>query len=254
MLDNRLAMHAEVTKRIKEGASGVPSQNLYGKNFTKPGVAIAKVLSSMDWSIIGFIWARLFKTSYCVSAKKIVGLPVWPKNLVSLQPACIDPTDVFIEHHSQTFGNGAALRWIRQGPLEINYARWTSGSFYTNQIKNKFVKYPRINESHCRFGCQDEETPCLWSAFHLQGARQNFSREFKAFWGRLQEVLGFIWRLKQGNARLPRFLTNSWTNLICTEGITGEVSWWPLMVFRSHILSIKSSNQIHERTLDFFSK
>ena len=145
-----------------------------------------------------------------MSAKKIVGLPLWSKNPISLQLASVDPIDVFIQHRSLSSRNVGVLRRMKSKSIglpinkafpdarqvEINYARWTSGFLYTNQIKNKFDKYPRLDGSQCRFGCQDEETRehVLLECVHLDTARQKLLEGVQGVKGvspsNLQDVLG----------------------------------------------------------------
>jgi len=168
-------MQAEVTKRIKEGAK----RNLLVFRLrtcttrTLRSLWIGYCRSAVVYGLQHY-WFHLSKTLqdklaayFTVSAKKIVGLPLWSKNPISLQLASVDPIDVFIQHRSLSSRNVGVLRRMKTESIglpihkafpnarqvEINYARWTSGFLYTIQIKNKFDKYPRLDGSQCRFGC-----------------------------------------------------------------------------------------------------
>ena len=158
LLDNLLTMQAEVTKRIKEGAK----RNLLMFRLrtcttrTLRSLWIGYCRSAVVYGLKHY-WFHLSKTLqdklgayFTVSAKKIVGLPLWSKNAISLQLAAIDPVDVFVQHCSQASRNGALLRRMKTKNIglhlskacqdarqvEINFARWTTGFLYTNQIKN----------------------------------------------------------------------------------------------------------------------
>ena len=212
----------------------------------------------MDWSIIGFIWARLFKTNWLPILlwvlRRLWVFPSGPRIWFHFSlPALIQRMfslniTVRLLETEQLCDESGKVHWkstTLAGHLDhFTPTKSRTSSSSTQGLMSHTVDLDVKTKRLLAFGVhfiykeQDKTSP---------GSSRRSGDVSKKF-------LGFIWRLKQGNARLPRFLTNSWTNLICTEGITGEVSWWPLMVFRSHILSIKSSNQIHERTLDFFSK
>ena len=218
LLDNSLTKQAEVTKRIKEGAK----RNLLVFRLrtcttrTLRSLWIGYCRSAVVYGLQHY-WFHLSKTLqdklaayFTVSAKKIVGLPLWSKNPISLQLASVDPIDVFIQHRSLSSRNVGVLRRMKTKSIglpinkafpdarqvEINYARWTSGFLYTNQIKNKFDKYPRLDGSQCRFGCQDEETRehLLLECVHLDTARQKLLKGVQGVIGvspsNLQDVLG----------------------------------------------------------------
>src|ERR1700742_836249 len=234
LLDNRLTMKEEVVKRIKEGAR----RNLLVFRLrtcttrTLRSLWIGYCRSAVLYGLKHY-WFHLSKTLqdrladyFTVSAKKIAGLPLWSKNSVSLQLAAIDPIDVFIQHCSQSSGNGMVLRRMKTRTIglhiskscqdarqvEINYARWTTGFLYTNQVKNKFDKYSRINGSNCRFGCHQEETQehLLLECSHLDTQRQEFIQGIRGVLGitptNLQEALGMRVTSQLRKGKIARIL------------------------------------------------
>jgi len=234
LLDNRLAMQAEVTKRIKEGSK----RNLLVFRLrtcttrTLRSLWIGYCRSSVTYGLKHY-WFHLSKSLqdklaayFTVSAEKIVELPLWSKNPTALQLASIDPIDLFIQNCTESSRNGTVLRRMKSRAIglpinkacqdarqvEINYARWTSGFLYTNQIKNKFDKYPRIDGSRCRFGCQDEETRehLLLECVHLDSARQVFTQGVQGILGstpsNLQAALGMNLKSQARKCKIAKFL------------------------------------------------
>ena len=234
LLDNRLTMKAEVTKRLKEGVK----RNLLVFRLrtctkrTLRSLWIGYCRSAVVYGLKHYYF-HLSKTLqdkiaayFTVSAKKIVGLPVWSNNAVSLQLAAIDPLHVFIQNSSAGSVNRTVLRRLKTRTIglhlrkscqdarqiELNYARWTSGFLYTNQVKNKFDKYRRIEGSYCRFGYQEEETRehLLLECVHLDNSRQELFQGIQGVLGvlptNLQEALGMRVRSHARKGKIARFL------------------------------------------------
>jgi len=104
LLDNRLTMKEEVTKRIKDGAK----RNLLIFRLktcttrTLRSLWIGYCRSAVTYGLKHY-WFHLsqalqdkISAFFTVSAKKIVGIPTWSKNVISLQLAAIDSAEVFV--------------------------------------------------------------------------------------------------------------------------------------------------------------
>lgn len=231
LLDNRLTMKEEVTKRIKDGAK----RNLLIFRLktcttrTLRSLWIGYCRSAVTYGLKHY-WFHLsqalqdkISAFFTVSAKKIVGIPPWSKNVISLQLAAIDSAEVFV---GNTLMSRTILRRTKPKPVglsfsklfedarqaEMVYARWTTGFLYTMQIKNKFAKYPRLDGSHCRFGCAVEETRqhLLLECIHLAGARQDFLDSVQKIIGihptTIEEALGVRVKSQSRKGRIARIL------------------------------------------------
>ena len=87
-----------------------------------------------------------------------------------------------------------------------------TGFLNTMQIKNMFAKYPRLDGSHCRFGCAVEETRqhLLLECIHLAGARQDFLDSVQKIIGihptTIEEALGVRVKSQSRKGRIARIL------------------------------------------------
>jgi len=231
ILDNRLTMKEEVTKRIKDGRK----RNLLIFRLktcttrTLRSLWIGYCRSAVAYGLKHY-WFHLSKALqdkisafFTVSAKKIVGIPPWSKNVISLQLAALDSAEVFVQN---TLLPRSVLRRSKPKPVglhfsklfedarqaEMVYSRWTTGFLYTMQVKNKFAKYPTLDGSHCRFGCAEHETRehLLLECIHLSGARQDFLDSVQKTIGilptNIEEALGFRVKSQARKGRIARIL------------------------------------------------
>ena len=233
-LDNRLTMQEEVSKRLKEGAKRnllvfrLKTCSTRTLRSLWIGYSRSAVVYGMKhyWFHLSKVLQNKIAAFFRVSAKKIVGIPLWSKNVISLQMAAIDPVDVFLHHLSRSTSTSNALRRLKvkniglqfssnlpeARQVEINFARWSTGFLYTNQIKAKFDKYPRNEGANCRFGCQAVETRehLLLECVLLDVPRQSFIQGVQRVLGvvptNLEEALGMRISSQVKKSRIARSL------------------------------------------------